>query len=198
MIRKQQQEKKRKAVSLYRFLPALVAGAMLWGACESPQGLRSLEGERFAMDSLSGHAATVVFFLSPECPMCINYSLTINRLYNEFQNRDIVFYGVFPGTFYKESEIRAYLNEYEPEVIPLLDPDYAFTHTLGARVTPEAFVFDAGGTLAYRGAIDNWVPKLGQKRTVITQHYLADALHALAAGQAPPLRQTKAVGCLIE
>lgn len=198
MIKKQKQEKKRKTGRLFYACMALATSAMLWGACQSPQELRSLEGDPFAMDSLSGHVATVVFFLSPECPLCINYSLTINQLYNEFQNRDIVFYGVFPGTFYKEPEIRAYLKEYRMEVIPLLDPGYALTHTLGARVTPEAFVFDTGGQIAYRGAIDNWVPRLGQKRTVITQHYLADALGALAAGQLPPLRQTQAVGCLIE
>ncbi len=198
MIRKQKQEKKRKAGSLFYTRMMLASGALLWAACQSPQGLRSLEGERFSMDSLSRHAATVVFFLSPECPLCQSYSLTINQLHNEFQNRDIVFYGVFSGDLYTESEIRAYLKEYEAEVIPLRDPNYAFAHALGARVTPEAFVFDQTGNVAYQGAIDNWIPKLGQKRTVITQHYLADALNALAAGQAPPLRQTKAVGCLIE
>lgn len=183
---------------MYGCLLALLMGGMLLYSCESQAGLRKLEAATFLNDSLSSHKVSVVFFLSPECPLCKNYSLTINQLHNEFKNQDIAFYGVFPGTFYTESEIIAYLKEYKPEVIPLVDPDYAFTHTLGARVTPEVFVFDAAGQQVYQGAIDNWIPKLGQKRTVITRHYLADALNALAAGEAVTLNQTDAVGCLIE
>jgi thiol-disulfide isomerase/thioredoxin len=179
-------------------LLALLAAGMLLFSCESGQSLRRIDEATFARDSLAGHEATVVFFLSPECPLCKNYALTINQLHNEFENRDIVFYGVFPGTFYKESEIIAFLKEYKLVVVPLLDPEYMFTHALGARVTPEVFVFDATGLRVYQGAIDNWVPKLGQKRTVITRHYLADVLHAVTAGEMVAQSQVQAVGCLIE
>ncbi|GAB4424391.1 MAG: hypothetical protein OHK0039_41570 [Bacteroidia bacterium] len=160
--------------------------------------LRTLEGEAFPVQQWQAHRYTVLFFLSPECPLCQNYSRTIAQLRTRYPGQDLAFYGIFPGTHYDSDEIRAYLDTYSPPVIPLRDPAYHVTRALGAQVTPEAFLLDATGQVLYSGKIDNWIPKLGQKRSVITEYYLQDAIGAALAGRPVPLRHIPAIGCFIE
>lgn len=50
---------------------------------------------------------------------------------------------------------------------------------LKATTTPEVFVLNNKGEVVYSGAIDNWAIDLGEKRQVITEFYLKDALNAL-------------------
>jgi len=185
---------------LHLFLPGLVL--LLSVACGPPPlhdlSLQRLDGTPFPLSEAQATPHAVFFFLSPECPLCENYSRTINQLRAEVDPAEVAFYGVFPGTFYTREEIQGYLSRYQPEVTVLLDPDYTFTHRLGATVTPEAFLIDAAGTVHYQGKIDNWIPKLGQKRVHITEHYLQDALTARQAGQAVVVAKVPAIGCLIE
>lgn len=160
--------------------------------------LQRLDGRAFPLTELGHTPLAVFFFLSPECPLCENYSRTINQLRDRFSSDTVAFYGIFPGTYYSPAEIRAFLSRYRPQVTVLLDPDYAVTHRLGATVTPEAYLLDAAGQVHYQGKIDNWIPKLGQKRVHITEHYLRDALEARLQGQAVAVRRVPAIGCLIE
>ena len=67
-----------------------------------------------------------------------------------------------------------------------------------AKVTPEVFVFNPQGKLQYQGKIDNWIVKLGKKRTIVTEFYLSDALKSLIAGEPVAVSHTDAVGCIIE
>ncbi|MEM7374038.1 MAG: redoxin domain-containing protein [Bacteroidota bacterium] len=160
--------------------------------------LEQLDSTKFPMSQLKEKPISVIFFLSPECPLCENYSLTIRTLREQFSDDSVAFYGIFSGKYFSRELIQTYLATYNPQVIPLLDPTYQTKTLLEANVTPEAFVIDALGTQLYRGSIDNWIPALGKKRTVITRHYLRDVLHASLTGDEIPYTQTKAVGCFIE
>lgn len=141
---------------------------------------------------------TVFFFLSPECPLCENYSLNINQLFHRYDSNQISMYGIFPGTYYSTSQIKAFKIKYEMDLPFLLDPNYTLTRSLKASVTPEVFVFNEQQELIYQGAIDNWMVSLGKKRTVITEHYLEDAIKALEDQSYPKTRKTKPIGCYIE
>jgi thiol-disulfide isomerase/thioredoxin len=142
--------------------------------------------------------AHVYVFLSPECPLCENYSLTLNQLRKQFPERQVRFFGVFSGTYYSSETIAAYLSTYKPAVEPLLDPGYVIKSHFQAKVTPEVFVVDGTGGTVYSGKIDNWAIALGKKRQVVTEFYLRDALRAHLAGQAPAVRRTEPVGCFIQ
>jgi hypothetical protein len=72
------------------------------------------------------------------------------------------------------------------------------TMKFGVTITPEVVVADASGQVLYQGAIDNWFYELGRYRQFITEHYLTDALDAIAAGKPVPVTRTEAVGCLIQ
>ncbi len=142
--------------------------------------------------------ATVIYFLSPECPLCQSYTLTINQLAKTYQNKGIAFVGVVPGKDYSIASILHYKRNYQLSIPLLVDPQLKLTKTLGATITPKAFVISNQQKVLYKGRIDNWAYELGKKRKVITEHNLKDALEALLHHQAIKVTQTKAVGCFIE
>jgi thiol-disulfide isomerase/thioredoxin len=160
--------------------------------------LRQLDGGETTLGSIQAAPYSVVFFLSPECPLCENYSHVISDLRAQYPRDSMAFVGVFPGTYYDKLTIQGFLARYHPAVEVLLDPAYRLTEALGATVTPEVFVLDQAGRVRYQGPIDNWIPKLGVKRRVITAHYLESALDALLRGDPLPIADQPAVGCFIE
>jgi thiol-disulfide isomerase/thioredoxin len=77
------------------------------------------------------------------------------------------------------------------------DDSQAFVRALGARFTPEVFVFDAapsGRKLRYHGRIDD----NHRDPSRVTSHDLKNALDALLAGKDPPVLETTAVGCSVK
>jgi hypothetical protein len=62
---------------------------------------------------------------------------------------------------------------------------------------PEAFFINAGGELVYRGAIDNAYEAVGRRRVNVENHYLEDAIKAVAANKKPAVSQIKPVGCVL-
>ncbi|WP_426325651.1 redoxin domain-containing protein [Pedobacter sp. R-06] len=137
---------------------------------------------------------TVIVFLSPECPLCKNYLPGLVKLQNA--NKSINFYGVIPGTSYSIKEINELKNEYGINFDLLTDKDKRLSKYLGATTTPEVFLINKMGAITYSGLIDNWSSSLGQKRLVITEKYLEQAIKDLSNGR-QTFKKTIPVGCLI-
>ncbi|HEY2513974.1 MAG TPA: thioredoxin family protein [Polyangiaceae bacterium] len=78
----------------------------------------------------------------------------------------------------------------------LLDPSGAVGHAYGATNTPNMFVIDDHGVLAYRGAIDNSPDGEGESPTGgKLVNYVDEALSAVAAKRDVAVKETKAYGC---
>ena len=147
---------------------------------------------------LQNKKTTVFVFLAPDCPLSQSYTLTLNNLAKEFERQGIGFYGVFSGDAISKTAMDEFVATYHVSFPVMLDPEAKIADFFGATKTPEAFLTDSTGHTLYKGAIDNWAPELGQHRTVITQHYLYDALEGVQAGMPVAVKETKAVGCFIE
>lgn len=137
----------------------------------------------------------VFYFLAPECPLCQNYAVAMRKLNEKFPQ--IEFIGIFPGREYSAEEVKKYLIRYGLEMNTYFDPDFKLTSSLGAEITPEAFLLNEEEVM-YSGAIDNWAISLGQKRTVITEEYLEDAILASLDNKEIKIKRSKAVGCFIQ
>lgn len=160
--------------------------------------LKTIDSIEFSLQPLTANKASVFIFLSPDCPMCQNYSLTLNQLFDKYKTDGVKFYGVFPGKNFDQSEIDTYVKTYNLKADLLMDEDKHLSTFLGAKVTPEVFVIDRMGKIIYTGSIDNWLHEPGQKRTLITEHYLDDALKAVISNTEIKTISTEAKGCLIE
>ncbi|MDR0263293.1 MAG: redoxin domain-containing protein [Sphingobacterium sp.] len=139
--------------------------------------------------------ATVYIFLSPECPLCQNYTKEINALAKQYGDK-ISFIGIFPGEFYESSEIQAFATKYKLNIPLFQNNNLNLTNFLHVKITPTV-TFVEKGKVIYFGAIDNWAVDLGKKRTVTTAHYLADALRQYLKKQAITIKKTEPIGCII-
>jgi peroxiredoxin len=160
--------------------------------------LQSINGTGFSFSELKNNKASIILFLSPDCPMCQNYTLTIKQMEEQYEKAGIHFYGIFPGTWYSVEEIIRFKKEYQLNINMLLDKDKQLTHLLKATITPEAVVINHDGKILYQGRIDNWMYTAGKKRLVITKHELKDALEAIVNNRTISVSKTDPVGCLIE
>jgi thiol-disulfide isomerase/thioredoxin len=147
---------------------------------------------------LQNKRAAVFVFLAPDCPLSQSYTLTLNNLAKEFEANGIGFYGVFAGDDASTKAMDDFVATYHLGFPAIRDPEFKIADFFGATKTPEAFLADSTGHTLYKGAIDDWAPELGAHRTVITQHYLYDALDSVRANKAFQVKKTQAAGCFIE
>lgn len=159
--------------------------------------LRDLDGNEYILDP-SERALTVVYFLSPECPLCLNYTLAFKEIDSEFGSDSLAFFGVHSGKWFSNSEVENYALKYGLKMKMVLDNENALAEKLGATVTPEVFVLTSNSEVLYSGKIDNWVNDLGKKKLQVSEHYLKDALKEIMANQTVEINRTEPVGCLIE
>lgn len=150
-------------------------------------------------DLLSPHGekAVVLLFIRSDCPISNRYAPEIRRLYQKYSSRGIDFHLVYPEPGFTPVEMEKHRKEYGYTIPALLDTGHQYVIRAGARVTPEAAVF-VHGDLLYLGRIDDRFVDIGKAKKEATQHDLEEVLAAVAEGKQIGLRQTKAVGCVIE
>lgn len=150
----------------------------------------------FLNDSQNTKPFTLFVFLSPECPLCQNYSGVLNDLYKQYNNH-IKMYGIIPGKAYSNEEIKKFKQEYDIEFSLLIDYNKKLTSYLHAIVTPQVILLNDKYQLLYKGAIDNWAVSLGKQRVKTTQNFLHNALQQSLSNETVLVKRTKAVGCRI-
>lgn len=160
--------------------------------------LKDGKGKAFTLNEKPSGKARVYYFLSPECPLCQSYSLTIRNLHQEFSKQNIEMIGIIPGTDFSAATISEYKIKYNIPIQLLRDEQLLLVSKYKATITPEVIVINPQGKVMYQGRIDNWAYELGKKRKVITEHNLRDALKSILNNQPVKIKMTKAVGCYIE
>ncbi|MDP4215933.1 MAG: redoxin domain-containing protein, partial [Bacteroidota bacterium] len=135
-------------------------------------------------------------FLSPECPLCQNYTVTLNALHKEYGDRLCV-YGIIPGKSYSTTVINAFAQKYKIAFPLLIDGSFRLSRYLQAGITPEAILLDDRQDLLYAGAIDNWVKELGKRSARPTEYYLRDAIDHALKKEPVAEKRIRPVGCLI-
>lgn len=149
-------------------------------------------------DETVASGVTVYVFLSEDCPISQSATLALNALHRECAAGKIKFVGVFANASSTEETITRFKQKYEMQFTSTFDNDNRLMRSLGAKVTPEAFIVDnSSQRILYKGRIDDSFAALGQRRQVVTSHELQEALAALTNGHAIAVKETKAVGCFI-
>lgn len=145
-----------------------------------------------------GHdRATVLLFISTECPYSNRYAPEIQRLYKAFAPRGVRFWLVYPSRADTAPVIAKHLKAFGYPDIVLRDRTSPWLKLATPTVTPEAAVFDAAGTRVYEGRIDDRFVELMRERPAPTTHDLEQALTSVLAGTTVFPATTQAVGCFI-
>jgi thiol-disulfide isomerase/thioredoxin len=160
--------------------------------------IKDLDGKSFSIEPSLHKKGFVTLFMSPECPLCQSYSLTIRNLAATYQKVGIKFYAIIPGKTYSKKEIIAFKHKYKLHDLAFyVDPNFDLARFAQASITPEVAVYTPAGEKVYQGRIDNWAYELSKKRKVITEFDLANVLEKLYLSQQVKPYKTRAIGCFI-
>ena len=161
-------------------------------------GVTDLDGRLVDPLALSsGTRATVLLFVSTDCPLSNRYAPDVRQLHDSYARDGVVFWLVYPNPADAVSDIRDHMKAFALPGTALRDVRHDLAKRVGATITPEAAVYDARGRLTYRGRIDDRYSAVGIERATATRHDLSDAIATTIAGKPVAPRFTQAVGCYI-
>ena len=151
-----------------------------------------LERGRIELDTIAGTNGVALVTLDIECPVSQRYRYRLGELARRYANRGYTF-AVLDLTPHSLREAKGEAMRL-PGFRVLRDDGGAVAAALRIESTAEAFVIDRAGTLRYRGAIDDQYG-ISHQRASASEHWLANALDRVAAGEEPRITKTKADGC---
>lgn len=178
-------------------LLALVSIALTAGALAGPPAIRDIDGRLHRPLEAADHAS-VLFFITTDCPISNGYAPEIQRLCSAHARRGVRCLLLYEDVRITPAAARAHLGAYRyAGVAAAVDGDRAIARAVGASVTPEAVVVDRAGTVRYGGRIDNLYVDLGRRRPAATVHDLRDAIDAVLSERPVTAPRTEAFGCYI-
>lgn len=144
--------------------------------------------------SKAGGKATVIIFVSAECPFVQPYTDRLIQLNKQFAESGIVIWGINSNSTEPTEEVINHAKE-KGYTFPILkDENNVVADMFGAARTPEVFVIDNSTmNLIYHGRIDD-----NKEADKVTSNDLQIALNEFVSGQPIANNQTKAFGCSIK
>jgi len=139
---------------------------------------------------------TLFVLLSPECPLCKNYSAVLNKIKVQFST-ELGVYGIVPGKAYSIKDVNEFVKDYKINFPIYIDSKKELTTYMGGKVTPEVILMTKQGDVIYRGAIDDWVSDLGKKKLIVSNEYLKTAIIEYLQNQTVSIKSVEPKGCLI-
>ena len=163
--------------------------------------LPDLDGRVVSSADFAGRALLVAF-LSHHCPYVTHIRAGFAAFAAEYRDRGLAIVGICsndddlfpedgPEGMREESRRAGYVFPY------LFDASQDVAKAFRAACTPDLFLFDAAGTLAYRGQFDDSRPRTA-KPLPVTGKDLRAAADAVLSGQPVPGLQKSSIGCNIK
>jgi thiol-disulfide isomerase/thioredoxin len=158
----------------------------------------AVAGELVDVNTLAvGKRGTLVMFLCNHCPFVVHIRRVLVGIANEAVDAQFAVVAI------NSNDVRSYPQD-GPEAMArlardeswrfpfLFDATQELARAFDAQCTPDLYLFDAAGKLAYRGQFDESRPSNGKP---VTGHDLSAAIEAVAAGRNPSADQVPSVGC---
>jgi len=155
---------------------------------------RDASGKTRGLADLKGEKATVVVFVSFDCPVSTGYAQPLAELARAYQGRGVSFLGVSVTDDEGAGQAARRAREFGLPFPVFHDAGHA-VQAFHVEVTPEAFLLDAGLVLRYRGRVDDRYAARLKPRARVGRRDLRQALEELLAGRAVSRPATRAVGC---
>lgn len=153
-------------------------------------------GQAVASSDLGGKA-TVVLFIATQCPYSNAFNKIMADLGNRYSDQGVKFVGINSNKTESLEETKQHAKSNGFGFKVLKDPGNKIADVFGATVTPEVFLFDASGKLAYHGAIGNSKQPTTKESEAVGDELTA-ALDAVLSGGSPNPATTKMFGCTIK
>lgn len=161
--------------------------------------MENVDGRKLSVADVAGPHGTLVIFSCNHCPWVRAWEDRIIAAASDAAARGVGVIAinsndpaVYPGDSFAEMQERAKAKGYGFPYV--MDATSDVGRAFGATHTPEVFLFDAHGKLAYHGAIDD----NARDSSKVGHRYLQEAVDAVVAGKTPALQETKALGCSLQ
>jgi peroxiredoxin len=193
----------KRAITFLSFLSssvALLAASAQVGQPAPDFTATDINGKAVKLSDYKGKIVVLESY-NLDCPYCHNHYRTgaMQELQKDLTSQGVIFLVVnsvnpsnpshrSPGDAKKE-----WTDEKMNATAWIDDSSGKVGKAYGMRTTPDMFVIDQQGTLAYAGAIDDRPSPEGDPRTA--HNYVRAAVKALQAGQKVAVSQTRPYGC---
>lgn len=173
---------------------------LLLGSVGPDFSLPDAFGKTWTKGEIAAGRPLVVVFACNHCPYVIHLRTALGTLATEFTQRGVALVAI------NSNDSSSYPDD-SPEHMPafaqsagwnfpyLVDATQKVAHAWHAACTPDFFLLDAVGNLAYAGQFDSSRPK---SETPITGSDLRMALEAVISGRPPTTPQIPSLGCGIK
>lgn len=176
----------------------LICGGLRAGEIDVGMSAVDLDGKDRKPFALGKNRASVLLFVTHDCPISNGYCPEYRRLRKEYAAKKIGITLIYVDPDAEKGELLRHREEFGlKEFTAIHDPRHKLVKATGAEVTPEAVVIDRKGRIAYRGRVDNLYADYGKRRRQATVRDLRNALDALISGKPVPKARTEAIGCFI-
>jgi len=155
--------------------------------------LPDADGASHSLASLKGKNGTVVIFIATKCPVSNAYNDRMEKVFEDYKAKGINVIGINSNNTEPSTEVKSHAAEKGLKFTILKDDGNKIADRLGATRTPEVYLLDSKGKLAYHGRIDD-----AQKVESITSNDLRNALDEVIAGKAVSKTGGAAFGCSIK
>jgi len=161
--------------------------------------LKNYDGTEFKLSDLQGKIVVLEWF-NYECPF-VKYhyeqASTMKDLAAKYKDKNVVWLAV-NSTAHLETAKNKVFAEKNKILYPILDDHTGTTgKAYNAKNTPQVFIINAQGNIAYNGAIDNApMGKVTGGGDYIS--YVDKALEELTAGKEVTTKATKPYGCTVK
>jgi len=155
------------------------------------------QGEQ-TLRSQWGRRATILVFLSTECPISNGYLPTLSRLFQERGDEGVVVLGLHSNRSQTLQAITRHARDFAIPFPLFRDPSGEVARAVKAVTCPEVILFDGPGAIVYRGRIDDRYVRRGGPARGKGRPDLELALNSLLAGEEIAVPETKVIGCPID
>lgn len=161
--------------------------------------LKGVDSKIYTLDSFKDFKLLVMIISCNHCPYVVAYEDRMIGIQRDYLDRGVRVVAINPN-----NEITHPEDSFDNMVIRAKKKGFNFPYlrdesqdipkALGARYTPEVYIFDQDRRLRYHGGIDDNYdnPK------AVRRHYLRDALDNLISGKEVDRNETPVVGCTIK
>ena len=161
--------------------------------------LKGVDGKFYTLDSFKDYKILVMIISCNHCPYVKAYEDRMVEIQRDYLDKGVRFVVINPNDDmrYPEDSFENMIKRAKEKGFNfpyLRDESQDIPRYLGARYTPEVYVFDENRRLRYHGGIDDNYEDPG----AVKRHYLRDALDCLIEGREVENPETPAIGCTIK
>ncbi len=155
------------------------------------------EGKAHELYYLQDAPAIVMMIQGNGCPIVRNAWADYKAVKDEFADQGVQFYMLNANKQDNRERLQAEADEFSYDIPILKDETQLIAESLGVKRTAEVLVISPEDwSIVYRGPVNDRLG-YGEQRTKVGNHYLADALAAVLAGDKPEKRIRRSKGCIV-